>query len=206
MHPFEKLRSGVVNPLWSGRLRQFEGRFAGQGDGPLSTDPNDGAGPTGSAGQEGAKASYLSARMLLSDLVGKDIPDEFKDRYEALQQRAQLMKGHATYWLGLISLEEQKYDLAEYYFDECLKNWPQGRWQSAATFALARSYEASGRTDKAIEKYQELRGLAALGARLRAKRLGAVTPDAGDQEPTKEETDAADDGEGTPPEKDPETE
>ena len=67
MRVFEKLKPGQVNPLWIGRLLQFQGKFAS----------DDAAG-----GRPGAKSLLLNARTVLSEFVGKKIPAEYQQRFE----------------------------------------------------------------------------------------------------------------------------
>jgi hypothetical protein len=87
----------------------------------------------------------------------------------------QTAKQCASFWLGLIAFDQQKYDVAiDFFVERTLKDNPTGLWNPAARYNLARTYEASGATDKAIELYNADKSPQSYGNRLRAKRLQAA--------------------------------
>jgi tetratricopeptide (TPR) repeat protein len=166
---FTKLRPGSVNPLWSGRIRQLQGRYASTGE--LAEAVEEGRDSDLGLTDRGAKSLYLQSRTLLSEAVGQEIPADLQEKFDQLQRRADQIRRQATYWLGVLSLDEKKYDLAQFYFQELLKHWPTGNQSAPARFHLARSYQAQGDRQKAIENYRSVEGGLALGSKVRAKRL-----------------------------------
>lgn len=87
-------------------------------------------------------------------------------------------KQHASYWLGLLKYEQKNYRLAaEYLFQKTLKAFPGGTWEHGVRYNLARTYEASGQHDKAVEYYlSDLTAPGYHGNLLRARWLKAGQP------------------------------
>ncbi len=144
-------------PLWAGRLLHFQGSYDGEA---------------------GAKHFYMEARP--GDGEMDEVLGELADRYKTENQvdpTPQIMaryaqavgqrKRDATFWLGLISFDEKQYDTAADYFRWSLK----GPWNGAATYNLARCYEATGHTAEAIKLLQEDDSAQRFGNHLRAQRL-----------------------------------
>lgn len=112
-------------------------------------------------GDQGAKFYYLRARptdaaienfKLPADVAGQ-IPKESLSKIEAAQillmRRA---KQSASYWLGLVHFERQNYPEAiDFFNNRTLKATPNGPWSAGARYNLARSYEALGKLETAIE-------------------------------------------------------
>ena len=168
---FSKLRSGAVNPLWSGRIRHLQGRYASTGD--LENTVEDGQGSDLGLADRGAKSLYLESRTILSEVNEADLPEKQREIFARLQIRMDEIRSYATYWLGNISMDEQNFDLAKYYFEETIRNWPDSRLAESAKMRLARSYEAKGEKERAIEAYLAVGGEAATACQLRARRLGS---------------------------------
>jgi len=144
-------------PLWAGRLLHFQGSYDGE---------------------SGAKHFYMEARP--GDDEMRDVLEELAGRYyqenhvvptQPIINRYALAVGQrkhdATFWLGLISFDEKQYDTAADYFRWSLK----GPWNGAATYNLARCYEATGRTADAVKLLQEDDSAQRYGNHLRALRL-----------------------------------
>ncbi|MDH3718351.1 MAG: tetratricopeptide repeat protein, partial [Planctomycetota bacterium] len=176
---FTKLQPGSVNPLWSGRIRQLQGRYASTGE--LAEAVEEGRDSDLGLADRGAKSLYLQSRTILSEAVGQEIPAELQEKYEKLQRRADQIRRQATFWLGVLSLDEKKYDLAQFYFQELLKHWPTSDQSAPARFHLARSYQAQGDQQKAIENYLTVDGGLAPGSKVRAKQLEEGTGGQEDQ-------------------------
>ena len=90
-------------------------------------------------------------------------------------------KGTASYWLGLISQEDQNYDVAIAYLEKrTLAANPSGPWTHGASYNLARVFELLGRRDGEAEKLRQARELyesvantpQAHGNAIRARQLG----------------------------------
>ncbi|RIK79716.1 MAG: hypothetical protein DCC67_10125 [Planctomycetota bacterium] len=61
-------------------------------------------------------------------------------------------KAAASYWLGLLSYDRGKYDIAASWLgDRTLDRASQGRWAHGARYNLARAYEALGNFEEAVK-------------------------------------------------------
>jgi tetratricopeptide (TPR) repeat protein len=147
-------------PLAAGRVLQFRHEYGGE---------------------YGAKHYYIECRPgddQMQDYVN-ELVNDFREpnqkppvlRYAlALRSRKQ----DATYWLGLISFDEHEYSTAEEYFKNLLLDvWPPAEdfWTDGAHYNLARTYEASGRTDEAVKLYEADDSAQRHGNHLRARWL-----------------------------------
>ncbi len=131
----------VVSPLLRARCLQFKGVFEGE---------------------KGAKAYYLRARRSDANLASANLQPAEKTLWS-------LAKQDASYWLGLIALEEKKYPVAaDYFARRTLENFPGGPWTGGASYNLGRTYELSDQLDRAIEIYQADSSPQKHGNRLRA--------------------------------------
>ncbi len=166
----ERFRENVVFPLWSGRLKHLAGEFGPDKNGSAGVDDEAAALLEMEAANRNAKSLYLLARTLRIDTKGLK-PEHIKQA-EFLNTIAEANLESATYWLGLIAMEQQDYELARHFFQTTLERWPDGLWRSGARFNLARALELSGEIDAAIEQYRQVPAPAKLGALVRAKRLG----------------------------------
>lgn len=146
---------------------------------------------------KGAKQYYLECRLPDSALESLTFTDDVKSilgiegrlpeddesfmgPFRALQTaRLRFFKRHASYFLGLIALEEGKYDVAEDYLKtRTLAANPDGEFTDGARYALARCCEQSGQlnndpdqTRQAIALLENDESPQAVGNRLRALRL-----------------------------------
>ncbi len=85
-----------------------------------------------------------------------------QQRQEYAHSLARRSKQNASYWLGLIALDEGEYQVAADYFEKrLLAIDPDSVWAPGAYYALGRTYEAWGRAEsssgylsKALEIYQ----------------------------------------------------
>ncbi|MBN1395052.1 MAG: tetratricopeptide repeat protein [Pirellulales bacterium] len=113
-------------PLWRARLLYMKGEFVGE---------------------EGAMRYYQAARPSDAELRASSID---------VGQKSLLFSGKqdASYWCGLIAFQRGDYDAAvDYFLNRTLKAFPNGVWTSGARYNLARSYEATGETERAILTY-----------------------------------------------------
>ncbi len=176
----------IETPLHKGRVRYLKGKF---------TDP------------QGAIKCFLQARRSNQQLAEEEktraefyyeTAREANRRRPAKQQlsdkqiqqivlqeaRYQTMlavqaKQDATYWLGLIAYQQANYQTAfDYFFSRTLEAFPGSRWDHGARYNLARTLEASGEHEKAIEYYVSNTASPAYhGHLLRARWLQSQQPD-----------------------------
>ena len=141
----------IVRPLYAARLREFRGDL----DGP-----------------DGAKVSYLAARpsrQVVAEAV-KGVPPEQAD---ALRRLFEQMKEDATYWLGILTLNEGENATAVDYLQRMtLQAAPDSRWTDAARVNLAAAMTALGRVDEAVALLRDDASPQRFGSRLRAEQLG----------------------------------
>jgi tetratricopeptide (TPR) repeat protein len=184
--PFYSL-SGT--PLYKGRVLHLKGRFFDtqgaiecyQAARPATEDLARGL-------QDKARAYYET--ILLPRI--KDLPaDKQKEASLRAQQEAvgaiqmeftSILRGKidASYWLGLIAYEQENYPSAiDYFRKRTLEVTPNGPRTAGAHYNLARSYEALGQTQKAVEEYEAgVFSLADYGNALRARWLNELRPPA----------------------------
>jgi tetratricopeptide (TPR) repeat protein len=133
-------------------------------------------------GEQGAKALYLNARPPEKYLEDYKLPKEIAERFppetHARVEAGQILmmragKQNASYWIGLIFFEQGDYPNAIDFLDKRTLAAPhKSPWTTAATYNLARTYEADGQLDKAIELYEsDKSGPQSHGNRLRARWL-----------------------------------
>ena len=112
--------------LGHGRILQLKGKFSGD---------------------DGAMRYYLLAR-----------PSNQSLRLSSADPGEKLVyvwgKQDASYWSGLIAYQRGNYRSAiDYFRDRTLLAYPDGPWTDGARYNLARAYETSGETDRAILQY-----------------------------------------------------
>ena len=75
-------------------------------------------------------------------------------------------KQNASYWLGLVCFERDKYaEAIDYFPTRTMRAWPDGFRMPGANYNLGRAYEASGRTSEAIAQYRREKRRATKGIR-----------------------------------------
>ena len=145
-------------------------------------------------GDQGAKASYLSARppdqhienFKFPDDVVKKIPRNRVAQVEAAQiLMMRAGKQNASFWIGLIFFEQQDYPNAiDFFAKRTLGTRIKSPWTAAARYNLARAYEAEGKSAKAIELYEsDTESPQSHGNQLRARWLQEKTAAAADEPP-----------------------
>jgi tetratricopeptide (TPR) repeat protein len=81
-------------------------------------------------------------------------------------------KQNASYWLGLLSYDDGRYDTAaDWLARRTLEDYPDGPWTNGARYNLARSYEAMGRFEDAIELLKQDDSAGRHGSLLRVRQL-----------------------------------
>jgi tetratricopeptide (TPR) repeat protein len=133
-------------PLYRGRVLHLKGRFEGD-DG--ATSCYQAARPSNDDISEDFRAD-ISAVQKMPPQVQANAADEANLK----AQMSALGKHDASYWLGLIAFEQENYPSAiDYFTKRTLDVAANGPWQVAATYNVARAYEASGQRQKAIAWY-----------------------------------------------------
>lgn len=99
-------------------------------------------------GPEGAGAYYREARLPDSEIDAPGLSAEQREQLNDIKQ-------NATYWLGLMSQDHQRWESAvDYFQNRLLKPYPDCVWAPGAHYNLGRSLEALGRTAEAIAAYE----------------------------------------------------
>lgn len=162
-----KKRSDYTPALWRGRVLHLFGKCTG----------------TGSASrfyQVARPADAELARWMqgIFDDVDQFMqinPDEHRRKKESAErfvECAKVAKQDASYWLGLIAYERQDYPTAlDYFGKRTLEAAPDGPWTNGARYNLARTLEAMGQMNEAIDVYGQGQSPQDFGNLLRAKRL-----------------------------------
>ncbi len=134
-------------------------------------------------GDEGAKKKLLDARPPDSAIDDYRLPPKivarFKRKEDVSKAEAQQVvilkqgKQSATFWLGVILFDEKDYSGAiDFFAKRSLEANPRGLFAPAARYNLARTYEATGEVQKAIELYaSDKSSPQSYGNRLRARWL-----------------------------------
>ena len=144
--------------LWKARVLHFAGQFDGS---------------------DGAKAHYRAARPSNAQIA--QASGQLGEHEEPILLPA---KQNASYWLGLLTSDEQQWRVAEDFFERrVLENSPEGPWTSAAQYNLARVHEALGNFEKARGLLLHQDSPQAHGDHLRAERLKSQLPADTQQEP-----------------------
>ena len=147
--------------LWKARVLHFQGTkdvpFEQRND-PLAQ---------AQLGHQKATALYQGPRIRPSNARLKTL----EPAKRLIYQRS---KADASYWLGLLSFDQGKYRIAaDWFARRTLDAIPNGPWTQGARYNLARTYEAMGELDKAVELLEEGESPQRLGNLIRAKQLKA---------------------------------
>jgi len=114
------------------------------------------------------------ARQLLGmkeEQLNKD-PKLRAQQIKDLAGIAQTTKNHATYWISLCHFDAGDFPTAEEWLrDRTIQGTPDSPWLPAASYNLARCYEAQGRWEEARELYQADESPQRAGNLLRAQRI-----------------------------------
>ena len=161
------------NNLAKGRWRHLTGQFA--------DDETEGI--------DGARTHYLEQRapeFEIEDLrINVDLqkqygirrglgmqPEEYDRQLAQVQGFMRLGKRTATYWLALVQYDDGRYETADNWFTKrVLDEEQRSHWENSAIYNAARSEEAQGEIDAAIERLKTDDPLYGHGNRLRARLL-----------------------------------
>ena len=170
MRKFGKFVTGLVSPLWAGRMQQFAANYTTQLAG-TPRRPHDAP-----IGEKGAKPLFLKSRTLLQRAPKETLPQDVRDQIEAVYEQADVIRRDGSFWLGMIAMDENNYDLADFYFVAAGKlqaspQWPEDVAKLDTHLVRGRAMQAAGNKDAAIEHYLAVTGPAAAEALFRAKGL-----------------------------------
>ena len=134
----------------------------------------------------GAKPLLMSSRMSKKEIAAieteaslqealqlQQAPEEtvaeWKQRLNDAQLYYSAIKQYASYWLGLIQLEQGKYEVAISWLQRTLDDGSDNPFFQGAHYNLGRCYEALGQQAKAIQMYQFADSPQHVGNRLRSQ-------------------------------------
>jgi hypothetical protein len=144
-------------------------------------------------GQKGAKVLYSEARvpnatlelMVNSKAVQQRLglaQGEFESealwrgRLASSRQLMQTSKDDASYWLGLVQYDSGRPEAAvEWFARRTLEATPDGPWTAGARYNLARTYEALGDYDQALDLLYQGVSPQSTGDQVRARYLARLT-------------------------------
>ncbi len=145
--------------LWKARVLHFQGTKAI----PLSQQNDPLAQPD--LGHRSATRLYQSRNIRPTEKILNQLEPAKQIIYRAAKQ-------HASYWLGLLSYDQQKHEIAADWFKQrTLAATPNGPWTASARYNLARNYEALGNLEQAIELLEADNSPQRHGNLLRAQQL-----------------------------------
>jgi hypothetical protein len=139
--------------LWKARVRHFQGRR--QRDAGSDEDSLD----------DHREAAQLYAKVRPPDAKIARVASVDERRVDTMAKMA------ATYWMGLLSFDEGKFDVAENWFRRVGAGHSDLPWSAGTRFNLARSLEAQNKFDEAIQLLEEDTSPQRHGNRLRARTL-----------------------------------
>jgi TolA-binding protein len=148
----------AVRPvLWKARMRHFQGRRQ-----ILDEEEAD--------QQDETTNDHREATQLYMDKTVR--PTDRVIAQSTYSQRVDnSAKLDATYWIGLLSFADGKFDIAESWLNRPELHATDSRWAFGARYNLARSYEAQGRIEEAIALLNADSSPQQHGNKLRARRL-----------------------------------
>ena len=155
----ELFRTDLRSPLVIARQRYIRGQFDSQ------------SAEKGQAETPGAKPLLMSARMSEKEIAAiktvdtlqealqlQQSPEESPSQWQQRLADAQLyygaLKQYASYWLGIIQLEQGKYEVAISWLQRTVDAGPENPFFQGAHYNLGRCYEALGQQAKANQMYQ----------------------------------------------------
>jgi tetratricopeptide (TPR) repeat protein len=160
--------------LYAARWKHLEGDFEGQED---------------ALNDAGARVRYMRLRHPEYELEDLQIDVELQKKYglrrelgeteESYQRKVENMlvlfrqaKRAATFWLGLLHVEDSRWEPAATWMDERVLGDPAAtRWHAAARYNLARVREQQGDLEEAIRLYKTNGDPQEHGNRLRARLI-----------------------------------
>jgi hypothetical protein len=147
----------AVRPLyWKARVRHFQGRR--QADDSVHDEVDD----------------HREAAGLYTDPAVRPKNRDIVQTTSAEKRRVDSMaKLNATYWVGLLSFDKGKYEVAKHWLSRPELMVAESPWSGGARYNLARAHEALGELEQAIQLLEEDTSPQRHGNRLRARQLKA---------------------------------
>jgi hypothetical protein len=143
--------------LWKARVQHFQGRRQA-GKQPLDEAVDD---------HRQAAALYTSKSVRPTDRQIERISSSEKRRVDATA------KLDATYWIGLMSFDDGKYDVAADWLNRPELTAEDSPWASGARYNLARAHEARANFAEAAKLLEEDKSPQQHGNQVRARRVKA---------------------------------
>jgi hypothetical protein len=145
--------------LWKARVRHFQGRKQGSEE-QAATQLSDVIDDHGEAAQ-----LYTDRSVRPTD---REIAKNQSNEKRRVDTAAKLS---ATYWLGLLSFDDGRYDVAAHWFGRPELSADGSPWASGARYNLARAYEAQNKFEEAIPLLENDTSPQQHGNKLRARQL-----------------------------------
>jgi hypothetical protein len=157
----------AVRPLlWKARMRHFQGRREAEKD----------------AIDEVVDDHREAAGLYTSPAVRPKNRDIIQTTSDEKRRVDAIAKLNATYWVGLLSFDRGKYDVAAHWLGLPELTVEASPWSGGARYNLARALEAQGNLEQAIELLENDTSPQRHGNRLRARQLRASLEAAADSE------------------------
>jgi hypothetical protein len=170
----EYLRHGVfqqLSPLVRGRRQYLLGRFHNRSDELGATVLFQRARLSDASLEEMERSRRAQEAMGLERPRGMS-DAEWQQRIEQVKRLQIESKQHASYWMGLIHQQQDKYEIAINWLNtRTLEKYPEGPWTPGARYNLARCYEGLGKVEEAIRLYRIDESPQRHGSLLRALQL-----------------------------------
>jgi hypothetical protein len=144
--------------LWKARVLHFQGRREDAGNQPLDEATDD---------HREAAAMYTSKEVRPTERQIERTGSSEKRRVDSTA------KLDATYWIGLMSYDDGKFDVAEDWLSRPELMADDSPWASGARYNLARAHEAQSNFEAAAKLLEEDKSPQQHGNRIRARRLKA---------------------------------
>ena len=170
---------GAQPALWKGRVLHLKGNFDGERS---ATYYYQAARPSNEQllanGKAQADRYFEMGRQVNKNMSEEQIRSLATQNAQAETAFFIRAKEDASFWLGLIAFESGNYRSAiDYFATRTLQAWQDGPWTHAAKYNLARTYEASGQPDIAIQWYKiDSNSPTLFGNLLRARWLKELQP------------------------------
>lgn len=145
--------------LWKARVLHFQGLK------PVPPELRDDPLAEPRRGHREALRLYQDRRVRPSEDRLREMPPDKQAIYR-------IAKGDASYWLGLLCYDMGKLPSATHWLEQrTLGASPNGPWTAGARYNLARTLEAQGKLERAVESLEADQSPSRHGNLLRARRL-----------------------------------
>jgi tetratricopeptide (TPR) repeat protein len=153
----------AVRPLlWKARMRHFQGRRH-------EAEAHEESESEASIDDHGEAARlYTSSEVRPAD---RDVEREASADKRRVDLAAKL---NATYWLGLLSFDDGRYDVASHWFSRPELQAGSSLWSDGAQYNLARTYETQGKYAEAAALLEKGTSSQQHGNRLRGQRMKSL--------------------------------